>query len=136
MFEVIIPAREEAITQLREFYHHAANDCGLSSEKVYAVLTAVEEAVWNIIEHSYAEDEMGQIHCFAEKTSQGLFITLVDHGNPIPPEKIPDRDHLLKANPSELGGMGLYLMFHLMDEVHFDFSTPGENKLTMLKRIS
>lgn len=136
MFEIIIPAREEAITQVREFYRHAAHDCGLSAEKVYAVLTAIEEAVWNIIEHSYVENDSGQIHCLAEKTSLGLLITLIDHGNPMPPDKIPDRDRLLKANPSELGGMGLYLMFHLMDEVHFDFSTPGENRLTMLKRIS
>jgi anti-sigma regulatory factor (Ser/Thr protein kinase) len=134
MFEITIPAKEESITQVREFCQQAANDCGFSAEKVYAVLTAVEEAVWNIIEHSYTENDSGQIRCLAEKTSQGLRITLIDHGNPIPPEKIPNREHLLKANPRELGGMGLYLMFHLMDEVHFDFSTPGENKLTMTKR--
>ncbi len=136
MFEINIPAREESITQVREFYQQAANDCGLSAERVYAVLTAVEEAVWNIIEHSYAENDSGQIHCCAEKTPQGLLITLIDHGIPMPPEKIPDRDHILRANPRQLGGMGLYLMFHLMDEVNFDFSTPGENKLTMLKRNS
>ena len=136
MFEITILAREESIAQVREFYQQAANDCGLSAEKVYAVLTAVEEAVWNIIEHSYTGNESGQIRCLAEKTSQGLLITLIDHGNPMPPGSIPDRDHILKANPRQLGGMGLYLMFQLMDEVAFDFFTPGENKLTMLKRIS
>ena len=136
MFEITILAREESIAQVREFYQQAANDCGLSAEKVYAVLTAVEEAVWNIIEHSYTGNESGQIRCLAEKTSQGLVITLIDHGNPMPPGSIPDRDHILKANPRQLGGMGLYLMFQLMDEVAFDFFTPGENKLTMLKRIS
>jgi anti-sigma regulatory factor (Ser/Thr protein kinase) len=136
MFEITISAKEESISQVREFYQNAANDCGLSAEKVYAVLTAVEEAVWNIIEHSYVENDSGQIHCRAESTSQGLLITLVDHGNPMPPGRIPERNHILKANPRQLGGMGLYLMFHLMDKVHFDFSTPGENTLTMLKKIS
>jgi anti-sigma regulatory factor (Ser/Thr protein kinase) len=68
MFEITIPAKEESISQVREFYQHAANDCGLSAEKVYAVLTAVEEAVWNIIEHSYVENDSGQIHCRAEST--------------------------------------------------------------------
>jgi anti-sigma regulatory factor (Ser/Thr protein kinase) len=136
MFEITIPAKEEAIAQIREFYQQAANDCGLSAEKTYAVLTAIEEAVWNIIEHSYMENDSGQIRCLAEKTSQGLLITLIDFGNPMPPERIPDRDYILKANPRKLGGMGLYLMFHLMDEVNFDFSRPGENKLSMLKRIA
>ena len=134
MVSITIPASEDSISQVREFYKNAAIDAGFSADKVYAVLTAVEEAVWNIIEHSYCDIPSGQIICEAETSTQGLIIILKDHGTPMPPEKYPNRENLLKANPQKLEGMGLYLMVHLMDEVEFDFSKPGVNQLTMLKR--
>ena len=136
MSQISIHASQDSIAVVREFCLQATNDSGLSAEKVYAVLTAVEEAVWNIIEHSYAANSEGEIICQAESSPQGLTITLLDHGTPMPPDKIPNKEYLLNTKPGNLGGMGLFLMYHLMDSVEFDFSTPGVNKLTMTKMNS
>jgi anti-sigma regulatory factor (Ser/Thr protein kinase) len=59
----------------------------------------------------------------------------VDHGESFDPSEVPLPN--LKADLSErkIGGLGLYLMRKLMDEVHYDAdSKNNRNTLTLIKR--
>ena len=64
-----------------------------------------------------------------------IIIIMVDYGESFDPSAVPLPD--LKADLSErkIGGLGIYLMRRLMDEVHYD-SQPKKNSntLTMIKR--
>jgi anti-sigma regulatory factor (Ser/Thr protein kinase) len=64
-----------------------------------------------------------------------LTIILVDHGLSFDPSEVPLPN--LKADLSErkIGGLGLYLMRKLMDEVHYDADPKNNrNTLTLIKR--
>jgi anti-sigma regulatory factor (Ser/Thr protein kinase) len=64
-----------------------------------------------------------------------ITVILVDHGEPFDPSDIPMPN--LKADLSErkIGGLGLYLMRKLMDDVKY-VSDPQNNRntLTLIKR--
>jgi len=62
-----------------------------------------------------------------------ITIIMVDHGESFDPSAIPLPD--LKADLSErkIGGLGIFLMRKLMDEVHYESRKSG-NVLTMIKR--
>jgi serine/threonine-protein kinase RsbW len=108
----------------------------LNDDDVFHVEMAVDEACSNIIEHAYA-DQTGEIEVACRCPIAGQFeVVLRDSGLPFDPKEVPaakvggpiDLDNLNE------GGLGLYFMRKLMDEVRFE-STPGQgNTLTMLKR--
>jgi anti-sigma regulatory factor (Ser/Thr protein kinase) len=61
-------------------------------------------------------------------------IILIDYGIPFDPSAIPMPN--LKADLSErkIGGLGIFLMRKLMDEVQYDPRADKSNVLTMTKR--
>jgi anti-sigma regulatory factor (Ser/Thr protein kinase) len=62
-----------------------------------------------------------------------ITIVMIDHGESFDPSTVPLPD--LKADLSErkIGGLGIFLMRKLMDEVHYEVQKNG-NVLTMTKR--
>ena len=94
----------------------------------------MEEACCNVIEHAY-DGRGGQfVICFASPTSADIEITVHDHGRPFRSAARslrPNVDLPLEERP--IGGLGLHLMYQLMDEVQFSFSADG-NTLVMVKR--
>ena len=63
-----------------------------------------------------------------------LIITMRDNGKPFDPSKVKQPN--LKADLSErqIGGLGMYLMRKLMDEVRYEANSRTGNLLTMIKR--
>ena len=63
-----------------------------------------------------------------------ITIILMDHGEPFDPSIVPLPD--LKADLSErkIGGLGIFLMRKLMDEVRYETKPNKSNILTMTKR--
>jgi serine/threonine-protein kinase RsbW len=122
---------------LRDYLGWIAEDCRMSAKDVYAVQLAVDEACTNIIEHAYGGecDKSIDLHC--EVTPQALIIRLHDHGEPFNPLEVPQPNFDVPIEERDNGGLGLYLMRQLMDEIHFSF-LPGEavseNTLTMVKK--
>ncbi len=128
----------ESLEHIRVFVGQAAQDFGLNDAAVYAVQLAVDEACTNIIEHAYGGECEQQIHCTCEDQSQGLKIVLCDCGEPFDPSSVPEPDFNSKLEDRQIGGLGLYFMHRMMDEVHFEFiphecNGNGCNQLTMIK---
>lgn len=115
--------------QVRKF----AIDAGLSEKEVYDVELAVDEACTNIIDHSYGGEGLGEIECICEIIDGGLKIIIIDSGCFFNPDAIPipDVNKPMKLRPE--GGLGLFFMRNLMDEVHFDPCKEDGTTLTMIK---
>ena len=94
---------------------------------------AIDEAVANIIEHAYEGVSNGLLEISCGVRNGAITIIMVDHGESFDPAAIPMPD--LKADLSErkIGGLGIFLMRKLMDEVHYEARSTG-NFLTMIKR--
>lgn len=132
-----ISAHYENLNAVREFVGWIASGCGMSEKSVYAVQMASDEACTNIIEHAYGGESNEKIDCFCQVTPQALVITVHDHGEPFNPLEVEEPDFNASLEERDNGGLGLFLMRKLMDEVQFTFkpsSQPSDNILTMVKR--
>ncbi|MFT3893335.1 MAG: ATP-binding protein [Anaerolineales bacterium] len=127
-------AKFEYLDEIREFVGTIARQGGFSDKDVYNIQLATDEAASNVIEHAYEGVSDGVLELSCGMLGDTIKIVLIDHGEPFDPGSIPMPD--LKADLSErkIGGLGIFLMRKLMDEVHYD-SHPetNSNSLTMIK---
>ncbi len=127
--------RLKNLATIADFVTQAAKASGLSEKATFEVQLAVDEACTNVIEHGYGEEEKGEITLCCEGVNDNFVVTIHDHGRPFDPEAIPPPDLTCSLAERLCGGLGLYFMRQLMDEVRFHFDAEG-NKLTMIKKIS
>jgi anti-sigma regulatory factor (Ser/Thr protein kinase) len=128
-------AKFEFLDEIREFVGEIARAGGFTEKAVYNIQLATDEAASNVIEHAYEGVSDGTLEISCGMFEDAIKIIIVDHGMPFDPSEIPMPD--LKADLSErkIGGLGIFLMRKLMDEVHYE-SSPNKNSntLTMIKR--
>ncbi len=130
-------AHYENLEKIRQFTGQAAHASGFKPDAVFAVQIAVDEAFCNIIEHAYGGECDEEIRCTCQITRQGLTIQLRDSGQPFDPTSAPEPDLDASLEERQPGGLGLFFMRRMMDEVHFQVlpvSDEGGNILTMFKR--
>jgi serine/threonine-protein kinase RsbW len=126
------PGRFDSLPAIADLAGRAAEAAGMDSQTIYAVQLAVDEACSNIIEHAYGGEDVGEIECTFEVDSGGLRLVLHDHGRPFNPASIPEPDLVSQLESRKVGGLGLYLIRKIMDEVKFEFDGSG-NTLTLVK---
>jgi serine/threonine-protein kinase RsbW len=136
---IILTAQFENLDRVRDFAAESAEQCGLEPAAVYAVQLAVDEAFTNIVEHAYGGESLEQIECICQIVGEGLEVTLIDCGKPFDPSLVPGPNLNAELEEREVGGLGLYFIFQLMDEVQFSFTKKLElgkncNLLRMVKR--
>ena len=128
-----IKAKFENLERLSNFIDDFARGAGFKESSLYNIKTAVDEACSNIIEHAYNGDRSGNIECVCTMCGDNIEIMLHDHGIPFDPDSIPMPDLSGLINTQAEGGLGLYFMRTLMDEVRFNFSPADGNFVTMIK---
>ena len=131
----VFRARFESLSAIDHFVAEAANRAGLDQCAVYQVQLAVDEACSNIIEHAYGGEGDGVIECSLDVTHEKLTIALRDYGDRFDPQSVPEPNVEASLENRTGGGLGLYFIHHIMDDVHFEFDPEKGNLLTMVKRI-
>ena len=134
MQSVQFSAKFEFLDEIREFVGDIARAGGFGDKDVYNIQLAADEAASNIIEHAYEGVSEGLLELSCGVKGNTITIILVDHGESFDPSKVPLPD--LKADLSErkIGGLGIFLMRKLMDEVRYEVKPNKNNVLTMTKR--
>lgn len=128
------PGCYESLDQIREFVVQAANKAGLNEKAVYEVELAVDEACCNIIDHAYGGEDKGEIECCTDIEPDELRITLKDFGSPFDPSQVADPELNVPLEKLKVGGVGLFLMKKMMDEVRYKTSKLGGNIITLVKK--
>jgi anti-sigma regulatory factor (Ser/Thr protein kinase) len=127
------PAKFEILDEIREYVGEKARLAGFSEKDVYSVQLAADEAASNVIEHAYAGISDGSLNLTCEFENNRLVITLLDHGRPFDPSRVAQPDVKADLTDRKIGGLGIYLMRKLMDEVRYE-ARPSGNLLTLIKR--
>lgn len=135
MRTLIFPARFDQLEIVRQFATQAAANAGLDERSICAVEMAVDEACSNIIEHAYEGISDGEIECTCEYDKESFTVILRDHGRAFDMLKVPEPDLDASLEERQVGGLGIYLMRHLMDEVRYDHLGETGNILTLVKRL-
>jgi serine/threonine-protein kinase RsbW len=114
------------------FVEASCEESGVHPALFFDLQLAVEEACANVIEHAY-DGKGGTLAITFATRGRDVVIALQDHGRPFAPEDIVALDVNLPLTERRSGGLGMHLMYHLMDEVRFAFAE-GTNTLVMVKR--
>jgi len=133
MQSVRYAAKFEFLDEIREFVGDIARRGGFGDKDVYNIQLATDEAASNIIEHAYEDTADGVLDLSCGMDRNTITIILIDYGISFDPSVVPLPD--LKADLSErkIGGLGIFLMRKLMDEVHYEPRKDKSNVLTMIK---
>lgn len=132
-YSLTVRSRPENLSRIADFVHRVAHSWGLNERETFAVSMAVDEACTNIIEHAYRGEE-GPIEIVCRREGDDCRIVIRDWGHPFDPSKVPEPDLVAPLEEREVGGLGIFFMRRLMDEVHFSFDPDQGNVLTMVRR--
>lgn len=135
MRTAIFPARFDQLNAIRDFVTQAAGDAGMDESGACAVEMAVDEACSNIVEHAYKGMETGDIECTCDCDDQVLTVILRDHGRSFNVTTVPSPDLSSALEDRKVGGLGVYLMRKLMDEVRYEHLGDSGNVLTLVRRL-
>jgi len=112
-------------------------EAGFDRERTDEVVLGVDEACTNAIRHGCRGCEDMTFRIAFRADDDWLEIELVDSGDPAPPEAFARKPRTPPSDPSMIqpGGLGVYLIYEVFDEVSFISGPDIGNCVTMrLKR--
>ena len=122
------------ISRLYEFVEEVGNDFELSSDIVFNLNLVLEEAVVNIINYAYPKEEHESIYLSARMHEGSIVLVLTDTGKEFDPTAAPEADVTLSADDRQIGGLGIFLIRQMMNEVKYE-RIEGKNVLTLEKKL-
>ena len=133
MKTVQFAAKFEHLDEIREFVGDIARAGGFGDKDVYNIQLATDEAASNIIEHAYENVRDGILELSCGIREDTITIILIDRGESFDPSEVPLPDLKADLSDRKIGGLGIFLMRKLMDEVHYEPRPDKSNVLTMIK---
>ena len=130
-FGLELPAEVEALPILAAFAQAVAWETGFSQRSRNHIQLALEEIAMNIFRHG-----SGPGSCFKVLATQDegrLRLEILDTGKPFAFERAMSLYHGIASPEQEIGGIGLYLVKSLMDEVQYQPATPQGNRMVLIK---
>ncbi|MHC4336687.1 MAG: ATP-binding protein [Planctomycetota bacterium] len=136
--ELQICANPEYLCVVRTAVRQVTQAVGLKEDKNESVALAVEEALTNVIRHSYGGPcdkpiivKLSKVG-YGDRNKSALEIVIRDFGRQVDPESIKGRD----LGELEAGGFGVHIIYSVMDEVRFSPADDCGTELRMVKYIT
>ncbi|MFQ5708355.1 MAG: SpoIIE family protein phosphatase [bacterium] len=126
-----VPAHIDYLGDLRDFVTQIGKKHDFSDKLINAFKLAIDEAATNIIRHAYREKE-GLITIRAIVKKKSLTIALIDQGTFFDPKRVKDPDLKRYVAIGKKGGLGIFIMRKLMDEIDYRKTEEG-NELRVTK---
>ena len=122
------------IRNLRNRFDIFAKDNKIPEKAIHDVQLALDEIVTNTIEYGYEDDDKHLIDIKFTFNKESLKITIIDDANPynILDKEKPDTSLSLEDKP--IGGLGIYLVKHLMTNIDYDYRD-GKNHILLTKSL-
>jgi serine/threonine-protein kinase RsbW len=133
--ELKVKSKTENLSEIRDFVSTNASAAGIAPANIDNIILAVDEACTNIIRHAYKLSPQGEIIIRIDYDEEKFTITIIDYGKSFEPDRVPRPDLQKYYREHRVGGLGMYLMKSLMDDVEY-ISIPGEyNQVLLSKKI-
>jgi serine/threonine-protein kinase RsbW len=129
-----IAADVNNLVKIRNFVKKAAAKLGVEPDLVFKLQLAVDEAATNIIVHGY-QGQAGDIEIEMKREHDTLIICLRDQAQPFDPANAPPPRLDLPLEERAMGGLGVYLVKKIMDEITHRVTPQGGNELTLIKKL-
>jgi anti-sigma regulatory factor (Ser/Thr protein kinase) len=98
------------------------------------VTLALEEIFANIVHYAYEDNEEHLVKIHIKIRNNVLALEIKDDGKPFNPLEIPITDTEAPFEERKIGGLGIHLVRHLIDELEYK-QVKGKNVITMKVRL-
>lgn len=134
--ELLVKSRTENLTAVREFISSTVEEVKIPPDIAGDIVLAVDEACTNIIKHAYKYSPEGNIKIKLTYSDKKIVVEITDHGASFHPDAVPKPDLKKYFEEKRVGGLGMYLMKSLMDDIHYK-SIPGKfNQVLLTKKLN
>jgi len=128
------PAALDSVSQIREYIGEEIAGLGVDDRLAFQLGLAIEELTVNIVKYAY-KDNLGQtIDVAIQKGPYQVTIHVMDRGVPFNPMKAPEPDIEAPLEDRQVGGLGLFLVKNLVDEIKYE-RIGDQNHLMIMKSI-
>jgi serine phosphatase RsbU (regulator of sigma subunit)/anti-sigma regulatory factor (Ser/Thr protein kinase)/TolA-binding protein len=129
--EIKVPAQIDYLGDLRNFVTKAGRKHNFPATVVNAFKLCIDEAATNIIKHAYRDWEgMITLRVIVKKNS--MTVVLIDQGKYFDPSRVADPDLNRYVDIGKKGGLGIFIMRKLLDEIDYHHTEEG-NELRLTK---
>jgi len=131
--KLVIKSKTDNLSKVREFITSLAQNCGLKNQDIQKIVLAVDEACTNVIKHAYNYSPEGEIIIQTKCLSDKFIVSITDKGNHFDPNLVPEPNLQLFQKEKKKGGLGIFLMRKLMDEVYYRNISNEQNQVELVK---
>jgi len=115
-----LPARMENIEAFRSFVAERMDLFETNRDRVLLIELGLEEFLTNVVKYAYPRGE-GDVEVACSLTENGMFrMSIKDWGIPFNPLSYGDPDLTGDISQRRVGGLGIYLVRRMFDEVHYE----------------
>ena len=128
--ELIIKNQMQELERVSAFVEGIVEELKLGQDMLCELQLVMEEMVVNVISYAYPEGTVADITLIAESDGTELTFVISDKGKEFDPTQQEDADMSINPAGREIGGMGIFIVKNIMNEVTYQ-RLEGHNLLTM-----
>ena len=128
-----IPAKLEGMDVILAFVSLLLDINGCSTKARTQLRMAIEELYVNVTLYAYPSQD-GWAEMRGSVDNGVVTFKLIDAGRPFDPLAKDDPDIMLSGEEREIGGLGIYMVKTMMDEMEYEYRD-GCNRLTLRKQL-
>src|SRR5882672_6064321 len=132
-FQLRVPAEDRHLAEIRDFIQEVGEKIQIPGKILANTKLAVDEACTNVVKHGY-KGRTGYLEVVVTGNQREFSIEIQDQGESFDLRNVKSPDLKMYVETRKRGGLGVFLMNQLMDEVRYRAGDDG-NVLTMSKRL-
>ena len=129
-----IPSNSYFLELIRSFITQLAGKLGFDEDSIDKIELAVDEACTNVVKYAYQDNsEENSLEINVQINSNKFVITIRDFGKGFNPDGIESPEMEKYLAQFKAGGLGIFLINQLMDEVSYDIRPGVKTEVIMAK---
>jgi len=124
----------DELARVEVFLNELGEEWELSMPLVFSLNLVLEEALTNINDYGFDDDNKHTIEIYFKKIGDMLSISIIDDGHEYDPTLEIDPDITLSVETRPIGGLGIFLIKKIMDKVEYQ-RKENRNYLMLTKNI-
>lgn len=134
-YTLTVTSELDKLAAIASFIKQATTNMGMDEDGTYAMELAVDEACTNVMDYAYQGQGGHPVTIECRDEGGNCIVVIRDRGRPFDPTGIPSPDLCAPVSRRKVGGLGIYIMRKLMDDVRFHFDPATGNELVLVKSI-
>jgi serine/threonine-protein kinase RsbW len=131
LFRYEVQGGKEIVGQARAWAAQVAAQLDADRQAIADFALAVSEAATNVVQYAYPAAQVFHLVISARRIGERIVFRLRDYGHKFDPSEVRPPT---TAGELGVGGYGIYLMQHVMDDVRFVTTHPVGTELILIRR--